>query len=35
VDKVVDADNSRALFVTGPDGVHLEYIEHKPSFALA
>jgi Glyoxalase/Bleomycin resistance protein/Dioxygenase superfamily len=35
VDRVVDAENSRALFVTGPDGVELEYIEHKPSFALA
>jgi catechol 2,3-dioxygenase-like lactoylglutathione lyase family enzyme len=35
VNKVVDAENSRALFVTGPDGVELEYIEHKPSFALA
>jgi hypothetical protein len=33
--KVVDAENSRALFVTGPDRVELEYIEHKPSFALA
>jgi hypothetical protein len=33
--KVVDAEHSRALFVSGPDGVELEYIEHKPSFALA
>jgi hypothetical protein len=31
----VDAENSRALFVDGPDGIELEYIEHKPSFALA
>jgi catechol 2,3-dioxygenase-like lactoylglutathione lyase family enzyme len=35
VTKVVDAEHSRALFVSGPDGVELEYIEHKPSFALA
>jgi len=33
--KLVDADNSRALFLAGPDGVELEYIEHKPSFAYA
>ena len=31
----VDAENSRALFVEGPDGVEVELIEHKPSFALA
>ena len=35
VNKVVDAENSRAVFVRGPDGIELEYIEHKPSFALA
>lgn len=35
ISRVVDAENSRALFVRGPDGVELEYIEHKPSFALA
>jgi catechol 2,3-dioxygenase-like lactoylglutathione lyase family enzyme len=35
VNRVVDAEHSRALFVCGPDGVELEYIEHKPSFALA
>jgi catechol 2,3-dioxygenase-like lactoylglutathione lyase family enzyme len=35
VTKVVDADQSRALFVRGPDGIELEYIEHKPSFAFA
>jgi catechol 2,3-dioxygenase-like lactoylglutathione lyase family enzyme len=35
VNRVVDAENSRALFLHGPDGVELEYIEHKPSFALA
>jgi hypothetical protein len=31
----VDAEHSRAVFVEGPDGVEVEYIEHKPSFALA
>jgi catechol 2,3-dioxygenase-like lactoylglutathione lyase family enzyme len=35
VTKVVDAEHSRAVFVRGPDGVELEYIEHKASFALA
>jgi catechol 2,3-dioxygenase-like lactoylglutathione lyase family enzyme len=31
----VEAENSFAVFVRGPDGVEVEYIEHKPSFALA
>jgi catechol 2,3-dioxygenase-like lactoylglutathione lyase family enzyme len=31
---VVDADNTYAVFVEGPDGVRLEYVEHKPSFSL-
>ena len=31
---VVDAPNTLALFVWGPDRVKLEYIEHKPSFSL-
>jgi catechol 2,3-dioxygenase-like lactoylglutathione lyase family enzyme len=35
VTKEVDAEHSHALFVTGPDGVEVEYIEHKESFALA
>jgi catechol 2,3-dioxygenase-like lactoylglutathione lyase family enzyme len=34
VDDVVDAPNTLALFVWGPDRVKLEYIEHKPSFSL-
>ncbi len=34
VDDVVDAENTYAVFVTGPDGVRLEYVEHKPSFSL-
>jgi catechol 2,3-dioxygenase-like lactoylglutathione lyase family enzyme len=31
---VVDAANTLALFVWGPDRVKLEYVEHKPSFSL-
>jgi catechol 2,3-dioxygenase-like lactoylglutathione lyase family enzyme len=34
VDDVVDAENTYAVFVVGPDGVRLEYVEHKPSFSL-
>jgi hypothetical protein len=30
----VDAPNTRALFVRGPGGVKIEYVEHKPSFSL-
>jgi len=30
----IDAPNTLALFVWGPDRVKLEYIEHKPSFSL-
>ena len=32
---VKDAPNTYAVFVNGPDGVKLEYVEHKPSFSLA
>jgi catechol 2,3-dioxygenase-like lactoylglutathione lyase family enzyme len=31
---VVDAPNTFAVFVWGPDGVKLEYVEHKASFSL-
>jgi catechol-2,3-dioxygenase len=31
---VKDAENTYAVFVNGPDGVKLEYVEHKPSFSL-
>jgi catechol 2,3-dioxygenase-like lactoylglutathione lyase family enzyme len=31
---VVDAANTYAVFVWGPDGIKLEYVEHKPSFSL-
>ena len=34
IDEVVDAPNTLALFVWGPDRVKLEYVEHKPSFSL-
>ena len=34
VDDVVDAPNTIALFVWGPEHVKLEYIEHKPTFSL-
>ena len=34
IDKVVDAENTLALFVWGPDRVKLEYVEHKASFSL-
>jgi catechol 2,3-dioxygenase-like lactoylglutathione lyase family enzyme len=32
---VVDAANTYALFVWGPDRIKLEYVEHKPTFSLA
>lgn len=31
---VVDAPNTYAVFVWGPERVKLEYVEHKPSFSL-
>jgi catechol 2,3-dioxygenase-like lactoylglutathione lyase family enzyme len=34
VDRVVDAENTRAVFLWGPDRIKLEYVEHKPGFAL-
>jgi catechol 2,3-dioxygenase-like lactoylglutathione lyase family enzyme len=35
VESVVDAENTLAVFVTGPDGIRIEYVEHKSTFALA
>jgi catechol 2,3-dioxygenase-like lactoylglutathione lyase family enzyme len=32
---VVDAANTKAFFVWGPERVKIEYVEHKPSFSLA
>jgi len=34
IEELVDAPNTVALFVWGPDRVKLEYVEHKPSFSL-
>jgi catechol 2,3-dioxygenase-like lactoylglutathione lyase family enzyme len=31
---VVDARNTLAVFLWGPDRIKLEYVEHKPSFSL-
>jgi catechol 2,3-dioxygenase-like lactoylglutathione lyase family enzyme len=31
---VVDAANTYAIFVWGPERIKLEYVEHKPSFSL-
>jgi catechol 2,3-dioxygenase-like lactoylglutathione lyase family enzyme len=35
IDDVVDAPNTRAVFLRGPDRIRLEYVEHKPGFSLA
>jgi catechol 2,3-dioxygenase-like lactoylglutathione lyase family enzyme len=34
VESFVDAANTRAVFVWGPERVRIEYVEHKPTFAL-
>ena len=34
VDDVKDAANTFAVFLRGPEGVRVEYVEHKPGFAL-
>jgi hypothetical protein len=34
VAEVRDAPNTYAVFVWGPDRIKLEYVEHKPGFAL-
>jgi catechol 2,3-dioxygenase-like lactoylglutathione lyase family enzyme len=31
---VKDAANTLAVFVRGPDGIQIEYVEHKPGFSL-
>lgn len=31
---IVDAPNTYAVFVWGPSGIKLEYVEHKPTFSL-
>jgi hypothetical protein len=35
IDKVVDAPNTYAVFVWGPERVRVEYVEHKPTFSLS
>jgi catechol 2,3-dioxygenase-like lactoylglutathione lyase family enzyme len=35
IDDVVDAANTRAVFVRGPEHVRIEYVEHKPTFSLS
>ena len=34
VDNVIDAPNTLAVFLRGPEGVRIEYVEHKPTFSL-
>jgi catechol 2,3-dioxygenase-like lactoylglutathione lyase family enzyme len=34
IDDVVDAANTLAVFVWGPERVRIEYVEHKPTFSL-
>jgi catechol 2,3-dioxygenase-like lactoylglutathione lyase family enzyme len=35
VENVVDAPNTIAVFLRGPDRVRIEYVEHKPTFSLS
>ena len=34
IDDIVDAANTYALFLRGPEHVRVEYVEHKPTFSL-
>jgi catechol 2,3-dioxygenase-like lactoylglutathione lyase family enzyme len=34
IEDVKDAPNTLAVFLRGPSGVRIEYVEHKPGFAL-
>jgi len=34
VESFVDAANTIAVFLWGPDRVRIEYVEHKPTFSL-
>jgi len=34
IDDIVDAANTYAVFVWGPERVRVEYVEHKPTFSL-
>jgi catechol 2,3-dioxygenase-like lactoylglutathione lyase family enzyme len=35
IDNIVDAPNTLAVFLRGPEHVRIEYVEHKPTFSLA
>jgi catechol 2,3-dioxygenase-like lactoylglutathione lyase family enzyme len=34
VERIVDAENTYAVFLKGPAGILIEYVEHKPGFSL-
>ena len=34
VESTVDAANTKAVFLWAPDGVRVEYVEHKATFSL-
>lgn len=34
IENVVDAPNTYAVFLRGPENVRIEYVEHKPTFSL-
>jgi catechol 2,3-dioxygenase-like lactoylglutathione lyase family enzyme len=34
IDDIVDAPNTIAVFLRGPERVRIEYVEHKPTFSL-
>jgi len=34
IDNIVDAPNTYAVFLRGPERVRVEYVEHKPTFSL-
>jgi catechol 2,3-dioxygenase-like lactoylglutathione lyase family enzyme len=34
IDDIVDAPNTYAVFLRGPEQVRIEYVEHKPTFSL-
>ncbi len=34
IDDIVDAPNTLAVFLWGPERVRIEYVEHKPTFSL-
>jgi catechol 2,3-dioxygenase-like lactoylglutathione lyase family enzyme len=35
IDDVIDAPNTYAVFLWGPERVRIEYVEHKPTFSLS